>query len=141
MPRPTSDWTSVYAEPPLNALERLADDAVFDWIKREVPSSGSKIDWPRVTDRHRHWFASSTEQLSTVLEEFLAALPALDEIDHGGDSLSPFDVRIQGEQLATVMAALLSIPEHHYFLAADRTWIGAFTMEGDVDLAFLSDQD
>ena len=141
MAEPTNYWATVYAEPPLDRLERLTGDTVFDWLKREMPSAGSKIDWPRLTDSHRHWFASSREDLSAVLDEFLAALPALDQVDHGGDSLSPFEVRIKGEDMATVSAALLSIPEHHYFVAADRSWIAAFTIEGDVDLAFLSAPD
>ena len=100
-----------------------------------MPFDGSRIDWPHLADSRRHWFASSAEELAAVLDESLAALPVLDEVDHGGDSLSPFEVRIRGEELATVIPALLSIPEHHYFVAADRSWVAAFTMEGDVDLA------
>ena len=75
--------------------------------------------------------------MSAVLDEFLAALPAVDYIEHGGDALSPFDVRIGGAEFASVLPALLAIPEHHYFVAADRSWVAAFTMEGDVDLAVL----
>jgi hypothetical protein len=72
-----------------------------------------------------------------VLDEFLAALPAGDHVDHGGDALSPFDVRIEGAEFASVVQALLAIPEHHYFVAADRSWVAAFTMDGNVDLAFV----
>ena len=138
---PTNYWATAYAEPPLDRLERLTGDTVFDWINREMSSAGSKIDWPQLTESHRHWLASSPEELSAVLDEFLAALPALDQVDHAGDSLSPFEVRIKGDDMATVIAALLSIPEHHYFVAADRSWIAVFTMEGDVDLALVSAQD
>jgi hypothetical protein len=132
----TNYWLRVYAEPPLDRLERLPDDAVFAWLNREVPHIGSKIDWTRFA-RSRHWFVSSAEELPAVVDEFLAALPAVDHIDHGGDALSPFDVRIGGAEFASVVPALLAIPEHHYFVATDRSWVAAFSMEGDVDLAFL----
>ncbi len=137
MTEPTNYWTTVYAEPPLDRLERLAGDTVFDWLNHEMPFDGSKVDWSHLAGSQRHWTASSADELSAVLGEFLAALPDLDQVDHGGDSLSPFEVRIRGEELATVLPALLSIPEHHYFVAADRTWVAAFTTEGNVDLAVL----
>lgn len=137
MSEPTNYWVTVYAESPLNELEPLDGDTVLDWLSREVPFIGSKIDWHRLSDSRRHWSASSANVLTVVSAEFLAALPALDQVDHVGDSLSPFEVRIEGAQLASTIPALLSIPEHHYFVAVDRSWIAAFTMEGDIDLAFL----
>ena len=133
----TNYWLTAYAEPPLDRLERLPDGLVFAWLNREVPSIGSKVDWTRFTASRRHWFVSSAEELSAVVHEFLAALPAADHIDHGGDALSPFDVRIGGAEFASVIPVLLAIPEHHYFLATNRSWVAAFSMEGDVDLAFL----
>jgi hypothetical protein len=36
-----------------------------------------------------------------------------------------------------VLDPLLEIPEHHYFVAEDRTWCAVFRMEGDVDLGLL----
>jgi hypothetical protein len=136
VPEPTSNyWMTVYAEPPLDSLDRLAHGTVFDWLNRELPMYGSKVDWSRIACSQRHWFTSSPAELSAVLDELIADLPALGQVDHGGDALSPFDVRIQPEKLAPVMSALLAIPEHHYFVAEDRSWIAAFTMEGDVDLA------
>jgi hypothetical protein len=137
VPDPNNYWLTVYAEPPLDRLERLPDDAVFAWLNREMPHVGSQIDWTRFSDSRRHWFASSADELPAVLDEFLAALPAGDHVDHGGDALSPFDVRIEGAEFASVVQALLAIPEHHYFVAADRSWVAAFTMDGNVDLAFV----
>jgi hypothetical protein len=134
---PNSYWTAVYEEPPLDRLERLAGDPVFDWLNREMPHRGSKIDWTCLGNSSRHWFARSAAERSVAVDEFLAALPAGGHVDHGGDSASPFEIRIVRSELASVIAALLSIPEHHYFVAADRSWIAAFTTEGDVDLAFL----
>lgn len=40
--------------------------------------------------------------------------------------------------LAGRLPPLLEIPEHHYFVAVDRSWFGCFSFEGDVDLAFIT---
>lgn len=104
-----------------------------------MPFVGSKIDWPRVSGSHQHWFKASAKADigSVLLDEVLAALPALDHVDHVGDSLSPFEVRIEGGQMTDAIRALISIPEHHYFVATDRSWVAVFALEGDIDLAFL----
>jgi hypothetical protein len=33
-----------------------------------------------------------------------------------------------------VIAALLAIPEHHYFVAEDRRWVVVVSLEGDLDV-------
>jgi hypothetical protein len=55
-------------------------------------------------------------------------------VDHVGDGLSPFGVRFAGVDAGSVAGALLEIPEHHYFVAADRSWLVVVTTEGDLDI-------
>jgi hypothetical protein len=33
-----------------------------------------------------------------------------------------------------IVAALLEVPEHHYFVAGDRSWLVVVSFEGDVDV-------
>jgi hypothetical protein len=54
-------------------------------------------------------------------------------VEHVGDGLSPYGVGFGADNAASVVAALLEIPEHHYFLAGDRSWIVVVTFEGDLD--------
>ncbi|WP_204052490.1 hypothetical protein [Microbispora siamensis] len=55
-------------------------------------------------------------------------------VEHVGDGLSPYGVRFTSDNAHSVVAALLEIPEHHYFVAEDRSWIVVVTMEGDLDV-------
>lgn len=132
-------WTAAYAKPPLDRLERLDGDSVSDWLNRTMPFVGSKIDWPRVTGSHQHWSKApaNADVGSVLLEKVLAALPALCRVDHVGDSLSPFEVRIEGRQMIDAIRTLISIPEHHYFVATDRSWVAVVALEGDIDLVIL----
>ncbi|MFJ6213450.1 hypothetical protein ACIQGZ_08985 [Streptomyces sp. NPDC092296] len=65
-------------------------------------------------------------------------------VEHVGDGLSPYGVHFTNASCASIVAELLEIPEHHYFLAVDRSWIVAVSTEGDLDiidqLRFENDQ-
>ena len=54
--------------------------------------------------------------------------------EHVGDGLSPYGVRFTDDNAFSVVAVLLEIPEHRYFLAEDRSWIVVVTLEGDLDV-------
>jgi hypothetical protein len=41
---------------------------------------------------------------------------------------------IRRDWAPSVVTELLEIPEHHYFLAEDRSWIVVVTTEGDLDI-------
>ncbi|MBT2445693.1 hypothetical protein J7F03_01040 [Streptomyces sp. ISL-43] len=136
---------TVYGAPPLEGLERCDASVVFDWLDLRFPVAGSKIDWSRVQGQHAHWSVSDEVQLAemTVREVALRTLPD-STVDHVGDGLSPYGVRFSEAVCAPVVAELLEIPEHHYFLAVDRSWIVVVTTEGDLDvvdqLHFENDQ-
>lgn len=55
-------------------------------------------------------------------------------VEHVGDALSPYGVRFIKANCASVVAELLEIPEHHYFVAMDRSWIVVVSTEGDLDI-------
>ncbi|MEK7425555.1 MAG: hypothetical protein AAB131_17140 [Actinomycetota bacterium] len=134
----TSIWAEHYEAPPLNGLERVEGRETEDWLNHHLPFVGSAVEWSRVRGDHRHWFAAANDDMTAVVVDFLAAVAGFASgVVHVGDSLSPVSVRIAPGQLGDVLDALLEIPEHHYFVAEDRTWCGVFRMEGDVDLALL----
>ena len=132
----TSFWAEECELPPLNAAERIDGRDAEAWINQHLSFIGTAVDWSRVRGTHQHWSASD-DDLSGVVDEFLAAAPGLGDVVHVGDSLSPYSVRIAHQQLRPVLVALLEIPEHHYLVACDRSWCGVFRMEGDVDIALL----
>jgi hypothetical protein len=51
-----------------------------------------------------------------------------------GDGLSPYGVFLAGDAVPEITALLLEIPEHHYFVAGDRSWIVVVATEGDLDI-------
>jgi len=129
-------WTrTVYGVPPLERLERCDASAVFDWLGQTFPIVGTKIDWRRVPGRHSYWRVDDETQLSEIAtkEVCLRTYPGL-SVEHIGDGLSPYGVRFTNHVCAPVVAKLLEIPEHHYFLASDRSWIVVVSAEGDLDI-------
>ncbi|GAA1614813.1 hypothetical protein GCM10009733_008770 [Nonomuraea maheshkhaliensis] len=120
--------------PPLDELERRDESVVFGWISRHFPAHGSKIAWGRVEGRHAHWrIADDQRPAARAAAEVRRRLRPGSVVEHVGDSLSPYGVCFTDENALAVLAALLEIPEHHYFLAEDRSWIVVVTMEGDLD--------
>ncbi|WP_350274915.1 hypothetical protein [Kribbella sp. HUAS MG21] len=133
----TGSWweETVYAEPPLAGLGRCDASEVFDWLAGRFPVSETKIDWGRVDGRHVHRrIVDDTRIVEVVYREVLRRLRAGGVVEHVGDGLSPYGIRFDGDNAASVVGALLEIPEHHYFLAGDRSWIAVVTTEGDLDI-------
>lgn len=126
---------TVYSVPPLDGLERRDMSAIFDWLGLHFPACGSKIDWGRVQSRHTHWnITDDPRPAVTASAEVCRRIRPGSVVEHVGDGLSPYGVCFSGDNAPAVVAALLEIPEHHYFLAEDRSWIVVVTMEGDLDV-------
>ena len=125
---------TVYAAAPLRALHRSDESVIFDWLRRHFSALGTKIDWRRVSGDHGHWRISDSVRLTSAASREVCrrARPG-SIVEHVGDGLSPYGVRFGADDAASVVAALLEIPEHHYFVAEDRTWIVVVTTEGDLD--------
>ncbi|MEU6410052.1 hypothetical protein [Microbispora sp. NPDC046933] len=127
---------TVYAVPPLRNLDRNDESAVIGWVGMYFPFSGTKIDWGRAPGKHRHWETDDDDQLTSMASrEICQRIRPGSAVEHVGDGLSPYGVRFTSDNAHSVVAALLEIPEHHYFLAEDRSWIVVVTIEGDLDVA------
>lgn len=125
---------TTYASMPLRDLSRSDMSATFDWINLHFPARGTKIDWRRVQGRHEHWKTADDVQLAEMAtREVQRRIRPGSAVEHVGDSLSPYGVYFTGDNAPSVVAALLEIPEHHYFLAEDRSWIVVATTEGYLD--------
>jgi hypothetical protein len=125
----------VFSVSPLAALARVDQGAVFDWLRLNFPAVGEKIDWGRVCGSHKHWRINDERLLSlSASREICARISPGSAVEHVGDGLSPYGVRFEGSEAASVTAVLLEVPEHHYFLAEDRSWIVVVSFEGDLDV-------
>ncbi|GGO83062.1 hypothetical protein GCM10012289_75740 [Nonomuraea cavernae] len=126
---------TVYAVSPLDGLERRDMSAIFNWLNLHFPSCGTKIDWGRVQGRHMHWKITDDMRLAaTASIEVCRRIQSGSVVEHVGDGLSPYGVCFTDDNAPSVVAALLEIPEHHYFLAEDRSWIVVVTTEGDLEV-------
>lgn len=126
--------TEVYGVAPLAGLERIEADDVFDWLGESLPVKGSRVDWPEARGEHTHnHLDDETELLARATQEVLRRIEGGSRVEHVGDSLSPFGVRFGGEDASSIVAALLEIPEHHYFLDVHRGWLVVVSSEGDLD--------
>jgi hypothetical protein len=131
-----SYWEEVvYAESPLVDLDRGDSSVVFAWLHEHLPVRGTKVDWSRAGGRHSHWKVDDDEHLASMtIAEICQRVNADSAVEHVGDGLSPFGVRFGGADASSVAKALLEIPEHHYFVATDRSWLVVVTTEGDLDV-------
>ena len=127
-------WESHYAEEPaLSGLTRVPGNDAEEWIQARMPCTGGKIAWSQVTEGHAHWHDDNPERLTRLVTALLRDLLATTPVVHIGESLSPWGVLIAADKADESLPALLGIPEHHYFLAQDRSWLVVVTTEGDVD--------
>ena len=126
---------TVYATPPLVNPERFEPSPVFEWIGANFPFSGTKIDWRNVTGDHAHRRADNDAELATLTAEAVSQRLRLSAaVEHVGDDLSPFGIRFTRVAAEAIVVALLEIPEHHYFVAQDRSWMVVAASEGDLDI-------
>jgi hypothetical protein len=124
-----------YSAPLLCDLDRSATSDMFDWLSIHFPVLGSKIDWSRVPGRHSHWTIHDSGALaSAVVREVSRRVHSGSGAYHVGDGLSPYGVFLAGDAVPEITALLLEIPEHHYFVAGDRSWIVVVATEGDLDI-------
>jgi hypothetical protein len=120
---------------PLLGLVRIDMVAVFNWIGVHLPGRGTKIEWQRVHEGHTHWHVNDGLELTSMASsEICQRIRPGSWVEHVGDGLSPYGVRFTDYNATEIVAALLEIPEHHYFLAEDRSWIVVVTTEGDLDV-------
>ncbi|MFI6852760.1 hypothetical protein [Streptomyces sp. NPDC050416] len=125
----------VFSVPPLAALKKTSASDVFDWLELHLPFVGGKIDWRRVDGRHSHWkFDDEQLLVASASREICARTRPGSVVEHVGDGISPYCVHFSEGQAASVTAALLEVPEHHYFLAGNRAWIMVVSFEGDLDV-------
>lgn len=125
----------MFSAPPLATLDRTSASDVFDWLEAHFPFAGGKIDWRRVDGRHRHWRIDDEQLLAaSASKEICARIRPGSTVEHVGDGLSPYGLRFSENEAASVTAALLAVPEHHYFLAQDRASIVVVSFEGDLDV-------
>lgn len=111
-----------------------ADSArYFSRLAQCYPVAGSKIRWSRIPgsiERHEN---AAGRQLAAGCDFFgeMVALHGLTgQAVHIGDNAVEFALLASVGEFARHLDALLSIPQHHYFVAADYAWCMVLGMEG-----------
>lgn len=133
---PENFWEAeVYDVEPISGLERIDATEVFAWLKSTMPIVGSKIDWLSVRGEHSHrHVADGVELARAAAHEVGRRVARGSGVEHAGDNLSPCGLRFARGDIRAIVTALLEVPEHHYFLAVDRSWLVVVSFEGDLDV-------
>lgn len=116
-------------------------DAYFDLMK----------DWFEIRNLRPHWpslpfavteVALDRQQQTQAFCDFFARMAQQYSLAGGavyvGDSATSLAVVGDVSALLEVSECLLSIPQHHYLLAADHGWFMCFTFEGDMGFGFVT---
>lgn len=113
-----------------------ADSAgYFSRLAQCYPVAGSKIRWSAVAGAIERRENCPDRQLAASGDFFreMVALHGLDgQAVYLGDSAIDFALLAPVSVFALHLEALLSIPQHHYFVAADDAWCMVLSMEGDM---------
>lgn len=133
---PENFWeTEVYGVEPISELERIDAGEVFSWVESTMPSAGSRVDWSSVSGAHAHRHLPDAGELARATsQEIVRRTDGGSRVEHVGDGLSPVGVRFGRGDVAAIVKALLEVPEHHYFLDADRSWLVVVSFEGHLDV-------
>lgn len=113
-----------------------ADSArYFARLAQCYPVAGSKICWSKVPGaiERRENCPDRQQAAGRAFFQQMVALHGLDgHAVYLGDSAIDFALLAPVSVFALHLEALLSIPQHHYFGAADDAWCMVLSMEGDM---------
>ena len=113
----------------------------FSRLAQCYPVAGSKIRWshlPGSIERHEN---AADRQLAAGCDFFgeMVALHGLTgQAVHIGDSAVEFALLASVGEFSRHLGALLSIPQHHYFVAADYSWCMVLGMEGGMSFGRMA---
>jgi hypothetical protein len=122
------------------SIRELGDSLqFFQILSEEYPCKGSKIDWSRVpnsTERAEGDACLQSDRFISFFDEMREKYGLTGIVLYIGDSAT--DCALEGaiDTMRLVLAELLNIPQHHYFIGPDYTWCMSYTMEGDMAFGF-----
>ena len=117
----------------LRELGHAAD--MFALLTKTYPAIGSKIDWKRIPGAIERIETDQFVQSARFAEFFdeMCALFALkDPVIYVGDSATDFSLAGSISSIRRILPMLLQIPQHHYFVGPNGSWVMCMTMEGDM---------
>lgn len=109
-----------------NYFTRLAD---------EFPTVGSRIDWTKVSNSWVEVANTQSDEVTQFVNFFNAAVDRYKlagQVICMGDSATQIAMIFPVDLLRKKLDEILSIPQHHYFVAEDFSWCLVFTFEGDM---------
>lgn len=114
-------------------LVRLDAAVILACLADTYPIQGSDIDWAALKITEQQYAAFSDEQLTAFIHFFNSmqkkyGLSA--NVYWVGDSAVDFAIFGNIALMVGVLDKLLSIPQHHYLIAADFKWCMSFRFEG-----------
>jgi len=122
---------------------RVAEDGASGIISKmsdRYPTCGSKIDWRRLVGvvEDRAW---RLDLHSRQFQQFFHAVVSKFELPgepiYLGDGLTDFSLHAPIRKFTELLRAIFEVPHHHYFVGQGLDWCMCFTMEGDMNFAFL----
>lgn len=111
----------------------------FSALAQSFPYHGSKIDWSKIQGSvHNHESDIKTQQIAFIsFFDNISVRYNLNNEDslYLGDNLTDFCLSAKISEFRKCLPQILSIPQHHYFMAENFKWCLVFSMEGDMDFA------
>lgn len=110
----------------------------FVKLAKCFPAAGTKIDWGRVPNSINTWRDEDRDESAFVefFNQIVTSNNLSGPIVYMGDSNTEFALLTSIDVVSKYLKDILSIPQHHYFVAADFSWCIAFTFEGDMSFGY-----
>jgi hypothetical protein len=111
----------------------------FEQLAKTYPVYGSKIDWGRVpssVERIEEEVGVQIEQFIKFFDEMAEKFCLSGDVVYVGDSATDFALKGEVKFIRKALPEILTVPQHHYFIGPNSSWVICFTMEGDMGFGF-----
>jgi len=117
-------------------IREVGDAAdVLRLLSKAYPTSGSKIDWRRVPgaiESNEEDESRQIEQFAEFFDKMQLRFSLAGPVLYAGDSVTDFALEGSFEAIRRALPEIVEIPQHHYFIGPNCSWVLCMTMEGDM---------
>lgn len=110
----------------------------FVKLTKCFPAAGTRIDWGSVPNSIDTWRDEDLDESAFVkfFNQIVTSNNLNGPIVYMGDSNTEFALLTSVDVVSKYLKDILSIPQHHYLVAADFSWCMVFTFEGDMSFGY-----
>ncbi|RON01517.1 hypothetical protein BK659_23675 [Pseudomonas brassicacearum] len=115
-------------------------DIYFEALNSRFPIKSRRLDWAAMPFS---WVGleldskKKSDAFASFFKDVMLEFGLVGEVVYVGDGATDIAVLGDVEAFVDVLECLVSIPQHHYFLSVDCSWLICFTVGGDMGVVVV----